>query len=243
MNLLQKIAPFYAGWDETLIWSVLQGHMGYALADDDETPTAAQLVLGDFCFFAGQPNIPFAAKAAAREIVLRDETWSDAIERAWGSLASRRLRYSIKKEPDVFSREQLQSYIDALPKEYTLCLFDEAICAQSLQEKWSCDFFSCFRSAEDFLTRGFGIAALHEGRLVSGASSYCIYDGGVEIEIDTAPEYRRRGLALACGARLILEAQSRGLYPSWDAYDLRSVMLAEKLGYHADHPYVIYVRR
>ena len=204
---------------------------------------AAQLVLGDFCFFAGQPSVPFAAKAAAREIVLRDETWSDAIELAWGTLASRKLRYSIKKEPDVFSREQLQGYIDALPKEYTLCLFDEAICAQSLREKWSCDFCSCFADTTDFLARGLGVAALHDGRLVSGASSYCIYNGGVEIEIDTAPEYRRRGLALACGARLILEALDRGLYASWDAYDLRSVMLAEKLGYHADHPYVIYVRR
>ncbi len=243
MDLLQKIAPLFAGWNETLIWSVLQGHMGYAIADDDETPTAALLSVGDFCFFAGQPSVPFAAKAAARVIALRDESWSDAIERAWGMYAQRRLRYAIKKEPDVFSRELLQSYIDALPKEYTLCLFDEATCAQSLQDSWSSDFCSCFRDTEDFLIRGFGVAALHGGRLVSGASSYCIYDGGIEIEIDTAPEYRRRGLALACGARLILEAQSRGLYPSWDAYDLRSVMLAEKLGYHADHPYVIYTLR
>ena len=241
--MLQKIAPLYAGWNETLIWSVLQGHMGYALADDDETPTAALLIVGDFCFFAGQPSVPFAAKAAAREIALRDESWSDAIERAWGTHARRRLRYAIKKEPNVFSREMLQSFVDALPEDYELRLFDEAICAQALREDWSRDFCSCFRDAADFLTRGFGVAALHAGQLVSGASSYCIYDGGIEIEIDTAPAYRRRGLALACGARLILEALDRGLYPSWDAYDLRSVMLAEKLGYHADHPYVIYTLR
>ena len=240
MNLLQKITPLFAGWNETLICSVLERHMGYAIADREEEPTAAQLVLGDFCFFAGQPSVPFAAKAAAREIALQDESWSDAIERAWGTRVRRRLRYAIKKEPNAFSRETLQGFVDALPEEYELRLFDKAICAQALQEKWSCDFFSCFESVEDFLARGFGVAALRDGRLVSGASSYCIYDGGIEIEIDTSPTYRRRGLALACGARLILEAQSRGLYPSWDAYDLRSVMLAEKLGYHADHPYVIY---
>ena len=243
MSLLQKIAPLFAGWNETLIWSVLEGHMGYAIADDDETPTAAQLVLGDFCFFAGRPSVPFAAKAAAREIVLQNESWNDAVERAWGTRANRKLRYSIKKEPGVFSRELLQGFVDALPGEYELRLFDKTICEQSLRENWSCDFYSCFLSAEDFLSRGFGVAALHEGQLVSGASSYCIYNGGIEIEIDTAPAYRKRGLALACGARLILEALDRGLYPSWDAFDLRSVMLAEKLGYHSDHPYAIYVLR
>lgn len=243
MDLLQKIAPLFAGWYETLIWSVLQGHMGYAIADNEEVPTAAQLVLGDFCFLAGQPSVPFAADAATREIVLRDESWSDAIERAWGSLVQRILRYAIKKEPDVFSRETLEGYIEALPKEYELRLFDRAICEQTVREDWSRDFCACFSGFDDFLARGFGVAALHNGRLVSGASSYCVYDGGVEIEIDTAPDERRRGLALACGARFILEALDRGLYPSWDAYDLRSVLLSEKLGYHVDHPYVIYIRR
>ena len=243
MDLLQKIAPLYAGWNETLIWSVLQGHMGYAIADSEESPTAAQLVLGDFCFFAGQPSVPFAAGAAAREIVLRDESWSDAIERAWGNLVQRKLRYTIKKEPNVFSRDMLLRYIASIPSEYELCLFNKSICEQTVRADWSRDFCACFSDFDDFLARGFGVAALKNGLLVSGASSYCIYDGGVEIEIDTAPEHRRRGLALACGARLILEALDRGLYPSWDAYDLRSVLLAEKLGYHADHPYVIYIRR
>ncbi|MEA4914917.1 MAG: GNAT family N-acetyltransferase [Christensenella sp.] len=243
MNLLQKITPLFAGWNETLIWSVLKGHMGYALADNEETPTAAQLVLGDFCFFAGRPSVPFAASAAAREIVLQNENWSDAIERAWGSLVQRKLRYAIKKEPDVFSREMLQMYIEALPKEYELRLFDKAICEQTVRENWSRDFCTCFSDFNDFLHRGFGVAAILDGQLVSGASSYCVYTSGIEVEIDTAPDQRRRGLALACGARLILEALDRGLYPSWDAYDLRSVALAEKLGYHVDHPYVIYLRR
>ncbi len=34
----------------------------------------------------------------------------------------------------------------------------------------------------------------------AGASSYSVYKGGIEIEIDTSSEYRRRGLATACGA-------------------------------------------
>ena len=54
------------------------------------------------------------------------------------------------------------------------------------------------------------------------------------------PPMRNRGLASACGAALILECLERGLYPSWDAHTEISAALAEKLGYHVSHPYVVY---
>ena len=71
----------------------------------------------------------------------------------------------------------------------------------------------------------------------AGASSYAVWDGGIEIQIDTRPDLRRRGLALSCGARLILTCLDQGLLPSWDAHDRRSAALAEKLGYRLDRPY------
>ena len=58
--------------------------------------------------------------------------------------------------------------------------------------------------------------------------------------MDTKPEHRKKGLALACCAKLILECRQRGLYPGWDAHDLRSVSLAERLGYHLDYSYTAY---
>ena len=81
---------------------------------------------------------------------------------------------------------------------------------------------------------------LHNGNLVSGASSYTVYREGIEIEIGTKQDYRRQGLAAVCGARLILECMKRGLYPSWDAQNKWSVALAEKLGYHFDRAYPAY---
>ncbi len=239
-DLLQKIAPLFADWDETLIWSVLQGHMGYAVADCEAAPTAALVVLGDICFLAGEPSVSLAAKAKSREIIPQNESWSDAIEQAFGARVARCQRYAIKKEPGVFSRTLLKQYVDALPMEYELRLFDAELCAKSILESWSCDFCANFAGSADFLSRGLGVGVLYQGQLVAGASSFSIYNGGIEIEIDTKPEFRRRGLATACGAQLILTALDRGLYPSWDAYDRRSVALAEKLGYHLDHPYVAY---
>ena len=87
---------------------------------------------------------------------------------------------------------------------------------------------------------GLGVAVLKDKELVAGASSYSRYQEGIEIEIDTREDYRRNGLAYACGAKLILECLKRGLYPSWDAQNRCSLALAEKLGYHFSHEYVAY---
>ena len=36
-----------------------------------------------------------------------------------------------------------------------------------------------------------------------------------------------------------LHPEDRGLYPSWDAQDMRSLTLAEKLGYRPAWPYPV----
>ena len=240
---MERIAPLFAGWDETPIWSCLQGCMGYALADREENPTAAQIVVGDLCFFAGRPDAALVARAGAPILAPRTEDWCEVIESVWGDRVERTLRYAIKKEPDAFDPARLAGFIRALPEGYTLRLFDCELYDAAIAEGWSHDLCALFTSYEDYAARGLGAAALYEGKLVAGASSYSVYHGGIEIEIDTHPAHRRKGLASACGAKLILECLARGLYPSWDAYDLRSVALAEKLGYHLDHPYTVYMPR
>ena len=87
---------------------------------------------------------------------------------------------------------------------------------------------------------GMGVVCLKNDAVVAGAASYSTYRDGIEIEIDTKEEFRRRGLASACGARLILDCMERGLYPSWDAQNKWSVALAEKLGYHYERDYTAY---
>jgi len=242
MTDLTKIAPLFEGWQETMIWSCLDGSMGCALCDNEENPASAQIILGDLCFFAGTPDDELSLKAGSPFLVPQSEAWCESIERVWGERVQKRLRYAIKKEPDVFNINKLASYAANLPEGFTLRMFDEELVRESFEQSWSRDFCAQFRDTEDFLARGIGVGALFEGKLVAGASSYSIYRGGIEIEIDTKPEFRRQGLATTCGAKLILECLSRGLYPSWDAYDLRSVSLAEKLGYHLDRPYVVYER-
>ena len=87
---------------------------------------------------------------------------------------------------------------------------------------------------------GIGVVMLKDRQLVSGASSYTTYENGIEIQVDTKEEYRRKGLAEICSAKLILMCLERGIYPSWDAQNKSSFALAEKLGYHCSHTYTAY---
>ena len=225
-----------------MIYSCLAGCMGYAIVDDDAHPTAAQIVVGDFCFFAGKPSETLAAQATAPILAPQNEAWCRVIEHVWGNRVVRHTRYAIKKEPGVFDGLKLSLFASSLPSEYTLVPINETIYEQAAQEQWSKDLVSQFPDGADYCLRGLGVAVLCNGQLVAGASSYTIYPGGIEIEIDTKPDYWGLGLATACGAALMLECLRRGLYPSWDAHDLRSATLAQKLGYHLDHPYLVYMK-
>ena len=81
---------------------------------------------------------------------------------------------------------------------------------------------------------------MKDDRIVAGASSYTRYREGIEIEVDTVESERRKQLATIVCSALILACLDEGLYPSWDAQNINSVHLAEKLGYEFAHEYIVY---
>ena len=112
--------------------------------------------------------------------------------------------------------------------------------AALMQEEWSHDFCCNYKDANDFMQRGIGVVICDEDEIVAGASSYTSYREGIEIEIITRQDYRKKGLAHASGAKLILECLQRGLYPNWDARNMTSVRVAKDLGYTYLAPYTVY---
>lgn len=243
---MKQIAPIFEGWNETLIWSCLQGHMGNAWTDDIQNPKSAQIITGDFCFFAGVPNmelvrnIPEYFSAQCILMVPQNDEWAKRIEQEYKTNCDRFMRFAIKKEPDLFDSKKLHTYIKKLAPEYSIRKIDEELYCKIWEEEWSKDLCSQFPTYKDYEKYGLGFAVLHQDKVVCGASSYTVYNEGIEIEIDTNKDYRRKGLALVCASKLILECLDRGLYPSWDAANRASVALSEKLGYHFDKEYATY---
>lgn len=105
---------------------------------------------------------------------------------------------------------------------------------------WAADGCCFFKSYGDYNENGLGYVVYREGQLVCIASSYTAYNQTIGVTIGTLDEHRRKGLAAACAASLIMECLKRGIYPEWEAANMDSVALAEKLGYHYDRAFDVY---
>lgn len=241
-----RVRALFSGWPETFIWSYLDGCMGAAWATDPDTPRSAKIMAGDFCLFAGEPDAelilhqPAGCSANGCILVPQNAAWSRMIAQVGGRQVQKITRFATRKDPACFHRETLARLAVPSDPAIRLCMIDAALFEQLRSNEWSYDLCSQFQTYAAYSRHGIGVAALCGGEPVAGASSYTFYRGGIEIEIDTREDFRRRGLATACGASLILACLERGLYPSWDAHDAASLALAEKLGYQLDQPYTAY---
>lgn len=242
----KKAEKLFGDWQEALVWSCLQNVMGEIYVENLEEPQSAMAILGDFCFFAGKPNqemVLYKPQWCKQDFIImipQNHQWAVLIADSYGRKAKAVTRYGIKKEDGIFDKNQLKEAVKSLEPEYELKRIDRHCFDLCRSNDWSRDLVSQFKDYAMYSRLGLGVAALKDGELVSGASSYARYKTGIEIEIDTKKEYRRKGLAYGCGAKLILECLEQGLYPSWDAQNKSSAALAQKLGYHYDHAYSAY---
>ena len=156
-----RAAALFDGWEETLIWSALQGVMGRLEWNGDGS--AGRITLGDFCFLAGKPDRALAETLEAPIVTAREEGWYRLVEEVYGPRAVRQTRYATAKDPSSFDRRRLAGFIEALPPGYVLRPMDEAMVPALLAEPWSRDFCSNFDAPADFARRGIGIAALWDG--------------------------------------------------------------------------------
>lgn len=239
-ELLVKAKSLFSGWNETMIASCLKGVMGRAYVADD----AAAAYLGDLSFYAGTPSeelLRFKPNQDSHFVIMvpGSKAWEPVLEEIYGEKAKKVTRYAIRKDT-IFDRIHLEEIKARLSEGYTMEPLGEDVYSYCRENEWCRDWVSQFESYEDFHHRGLGMVIKKDGVPVSGASSYSVYNGGIEIQIDTHTDYRRQGLAAAAAAALILECLDRNLYPSWDAASLWSVALAEKLGYQFDHEYDAY---
>ena len=208
----EKIVPMFAGFEDSVLISYAEGRTGTGWCDDPDAPTAAVICAGDFYFTAG--DLSFAAEAfklaennSEAVFMPAGEGWTQALL-ALGKGLEKTVRYRTTppKSHDLAALEALAD-ISAFP-EYKAGMIDENIYKQALRETWSWAFVGNFSDYNDFVDNAFGCCITHEGRLICAASCYSAYSRGVEVEIATHPDHRRKGLATAAGAALVSYASA-----------------------------------
>jgi RimJ/RimL family protein N-acetyltransferase len=249
----KSLFPLFETMHDTMILSCLQGHMGQAIVDRYPNPQCAKLIVADFCFIAGDSNcntarelvafLPLAFQGRELIYITQNDKWDKLIEQCYKEKCQPTTRYAFFKDTGEIDTKKLKEYIKALPTEYQIKRIDETLARKILSESWSYDLCGTFPTIADFLNRGIGFVIVKGDEVVAGASSYAIYDRGIEIEVDTKPEFRQNGLATVAASALILHCLEHGIYPNWDAANMASVRIATKLGYRLEKEYRCYYVR
>lgn len=253
------LRPLFASYTDTTVYSCLEGrNSSRAWADSETAPTAAVVFLGGFrkgsggfAFLAGDKSCPCIKELIraypedyegnGRIIVPPDISWKSVIEDAVGHELKDNMRYSLSKSEHHFDRAQLKAWAHSLPDGFELRFVDRELFGMLESCPWSPESVGNFVSYDEFeKDNAMGVACLHKGEIVGVVGSFSAYNGGIEIEIDTKEEYRKRGIARAGASMLIDACLERGLYPSWDAATKISLALAQSLGYVPTGEYVSY---
>jgi GNAT superfamily N-acetyltransferase len=93
--------------------------------------------------------------------------------------------------------------------------------------------FDIWGGPEGFTLKSFGFAVQREGLPVAFTAACAIGGGEAEVEVGTAPAFRKLGLATATCLAFFEECRRRGLEPAWttDKTNEASISLAARLGF------------
>ena len=221
--------------------AVIEGGMGRVFADAQEEPCVALAVL-DFHFLAGaplNPNAPLAFELLqpGNVVIAPTPAWRHLVAARYPSALTVYRREAFQAEQ--FDIGRLRGFSQALPIGFELRQVRLEEVTQFATDLDPALIYN-FGSHEEFITRGIGVGILHQGRFVSGASSGAVGGRKLEIEIQTHPQFRRRGLARAVAAALILYCLEHGIEACWDAANEPSAALARQLGFHSTGKYEAY---
>lgn len=233
---LQKIKPFFTDIRFYMGNSVLDGVMGKAFVDNIENPNIAFLVVRKYCFINGNINDKklkdIIDKNFKNYTLIPSDIIANRIEKIYSNNVQKSQRYSIKKEVS-FNIDKLYRMSNRLEKDFKLIQIDEVL-ADNIKK------LEFINITDNYKKNGIGFCCVHNNEIIGVASSNIFYKEGIEVNIKVKEEYRRKGIATAMASKLIIECLNQNKKISWDAANLNSVSLAEKLGFEYDSAYNIY---
>ena len=220
--------------------------MGQAFMDDPDRPTAYRITIGPFWYFAGDADGPggralLAEWPAYNLLMPSPPAWAAAAGELFGARLVAFPRYSFSA--DELNERHLAAVVAASPLRERVVAVDAALLARAAEGVETFIDLADFDSPDDFVARGLGYVALDGERVMGAAYSSLVCSRGIEVSLYVDEPYRRQGVATAIAGRLLLECVRQGRRPNWDAANLESCALAEKLGYVASGSYDSYFSR
>lgn len=239
-----KLIPLFANcrYDRVLIDSVLEGKFGSAYADSANCPEVARLDSGAFTMLGGNPyatGVTAVLNHAPIDYVTpQNDGWRQRLQDAFGErIAS--LSFTTFSAAGL-EPPHLKNLVAMLAPGFELRQINRSMATQLPADLDNDYFFENFHSRDDFLKRGLGFGVLHQGRIVSAATSMARSRRAIDIEIETHPAFQGRGLGTAVAARLVLACMEQGIEPQWLAANAASEKLALKLGYTRGERYATF---
>lgn len=144
----------------------------------------------------------------------------------------------IFRTPHTFDRQKFATIKSAkpeIPPGFDMQKIDSCLAEEiGVLASWS--------TINDFLTNGSGFAILNNGQIAS--YSYTVFSSSeaVEIDVQTAENFRGLGLATLTSIALIEDILLKGKNPNWECFweNTPSLRLAEKLGFTAKNDYPVF---
>lgn len=235
------LVPLFAAYqyDRVITDTVLEGSFGDAWADSADRPRVARLDASSFTVLGGDPLAPAARALLHRSPIFyvtpQTGEWRRLLEAEFGPhLFALRFTRFIAACLDL---ARLAGLAESLPSEYRVRRLDRELVKRLPLETGNDQFLEIFTSVDDFLGRGLGYCVLFQNRIVSAATSMARSSRGIDIEIQTVPAFRRRGLGTAVASALLQSCLRQGLTPHWLAANPESEALARKLGFSRGDSY------
>lgn len=225
-------------YDTVIMNSVLEGHSGVAYADSRDHPSVARLDVGPFTVLGGSSNTSYTADILRYKkisyVTPENSEWRRLLREEFSCNEAIPFTEFLAHSLD---ESQLMQLVQEIPLGFRLVRIDDKLVDRLISDLGTTYFFDGFRSIDDYLRRGIGYCVLYNDRVVSAAASMAACNGAIDVEINTAPGFQRRGLGTSVGARLVLYCLRNGIEPKWLAATSESAKLARRLGYEKGESY------
>ena len=106
MYTREKLVTMFEDFNNVVLLSYLQGHMGTAWVNNLENPTVAQVTIGIFTFYAGDSNAKETEELVRNIpdrmlVIVNSEDWKKRLETFYGRKIDKFLRYKFKRNAEV----------------------------------------------------------------------------------------------------------------------------------------------